>query len=526
MQETGDIELLRQYAREGSEEAFAALVNRHVNLVYFAALRKTNNAQAAEEITQAVFIILAKKAHQLRRGTILSGWLYQAARLTAASFLRTELRRARREQEAYVQSLLNEPELGTWPEIAPLLEDAMGVLGEKERNAIVLRFFEGKSFQEVGAAYGASENAAKKRVARALEKLQKYFSKRGVVSTTAILAGAISTNSVQAAPVALAKSVTAMAIAKGAAASGSTLILVKGALNLMAWAKAKLAVFVSVGVLLTAGTTIWIRETRSGEVFSGTLKVVSPLALNGPQTNFYDVVLRSQPPNWELSLTSSNEHHEVFSSPKQIFEADLDDSSTKGWPKAGFIRIFMGARPLMDQPAEHVWLALLSGNTFINRQLPMPAPPGLGGIFAPCLITEANSRRADASPRQMRWISEFANGRNVRLEGEFEWLANTNVPRDSNLPTISQMATYRVDKQDKRRLTSFSELVISSIKPLDVEPRQIPRILGRTVVFDYRLCDFLSATGNQQPMQYEVKDSQGLENVPTNLHRLNKSNTY
>src|ERR1051325_1012167 len=218
MQETGDIELLQQYAREGSEEAFAALVTRHVNLVYSAALRKTGNASAAEEVTQAVFIILAQKADRLRQETILSGWLYQTARLTSASFLRNEIRRARREQEAYMESLSNETETENWLQIAPLLEDAMGKLSEKDRNAIVLRFFEGKSFQEVGTAFGASENAAKKRVGHALEKLRKYFSKRGVASTSAIIAGMMSTNSAQVAPAALAKVISTVAISKGAAA--------------------------------------------------------------------------------------------------------------------------------------------------------------------------------------------------------------------------------------------------------------------------------------------------------------------
>src|SRR5579862_7406702 len=108
MQETADIELLRQYAELNSEAAFAELVNRYVNLVYSAAARETGNLHAAEEITQAVFIILAKKAGSLRKGTILSAWLYQTTRLTAANFLRQEIRRGQREQEAYMQSLSNE----------------------------------------------------------------------------------------------------------------------------------------------------------------------------------------------------------------------------------------------------------------------------------------------------------------------------------------------------------------------------------------------------------------------------------
>jgi RNA polymerase sigma factor (sigma-70 family) len=226
MQEPFDAELLRQYAEQDSESAFAALVTRHVNLVYSAAVRKTHNPHAAEEITQAVFIILARKARALRRETVLSGWLYQTARLTAANFLRNEIRRVRREQESYMQSLSNET--GAWPQIEPLLDDAMGGLNEKERNAVVLRFFEGKSFQEIGAAFGGSENAAKKRVIRGLEKLRKFFAKRGVDSTAATIAETISAHSIQVAPVALAKSVTAVAIVKGATASVSTLTLIKG----------------------------------------------------------------------------------------------------------------------------------------------------------------------------------------------------------------------------------------------------------------------------------------------------------
>ena len=146
MQEFSDMELLGQYAHGNCEEAFAALVRRHVNMVYCAALRKTGNAHAAKEITQAVFIILAQKAGRLSQKTILSGWLYQATRLTVANLLRSEMRRVRREQEACLQSPTNETESEVWPQMAPLLEDAMGRLGEKDRNAIALRFFEGKSF--------------------------------------------------------------------------------------------------------------------------------------------------------------------------------------------------------------------------------------------------------------------------------------------------------------------------------------------------------------------------------------------
>ena len=152
-------------------------------------------------------------------------------------------------------SSLNEAEAESWTHIAPLLDGALERLGQKDHDALVLRFFENKNFAEVGAALGASEDAAKMRVNRALEKLRKFFTKRGVDSTTAIIAGAISANSVSAAPMGLAKAVTAIAIAKGTTASISTLTLIKGALKIMAWTQMKTAVVVGVGLLLAAGTT-------------------------------------------------------------------------------------------------------------------------------------------------------------------------------------------------------------------------------------------------------------------------------
>src|SRR5271154_290731 len=137
MPELDDIALLKQFAENDSELAFAEIVSRHLNLVYSTALRSIGDPHAAQEIAQAVFIILARKAKSLGAKIILSGWLYQTTRLTAANFLRTEIRRRNREQEAFMQSTLNESESEAWLQIAPILDDAISKLGGKDRDAIV-----------------------------------------------------------------------------------------------------------------------------------------------------------------------------------------------------------------------------------------------------------------------------------------------------------------------------------------------------------------------------------------------------
>src|SRR4029453_17873340 len=135
MQPTDDSVLLRQYVENHSDEAFAALVTRHINLVYSVALRCVGDPHEAEEVAQAVFILLAKKAGQLRHDKALSSWLFQATRLTASNFVRSETRRHRRELEAHMQSVLNDSGNDLWPRIAPMLDDAVAGLDEKDRHA-------------------------------------------------------------------------------------------------------------------------------------------------------------------------------------------------------------------------------------------------------------------------------------------------------------------------------------------------------------------------------------------------------
>jgi RNA polymerase sigma factor (sigma-70 family) len=248
-----DMALLREFARSRSEEAFATLVSRHINLVYSVALREVHDLDIAQELTQAVFSLLAQKADSLNSRTIVSGWLWRTTRNVCSVALRTQRRRERREQQVYMQAQLNEPEPDVWTQIEPLLETAIAQLAAKDHDAVVLRFIEGRSFKEVGAALCTSEAGAKMRVNRALEKLRDFFKKRGFGFSIAMIGGVIAANSVQGAPIGLATTVTVAAV-KGTGAI-STLTLIKTTLRIMTYTKLKTVAAGCLFALLLAGTS-------------------------------------------------------------------------------------------------------------------------------------------------------------------------------------------------------------------------------------------------------------------------------
>jgi len=185
-----DSELLRRYATDGCSESFALIVRRHFGWVYSASLRQVGEAALAEDVTQSVFILLTRRAGELGERVVLRGWLFNTLRFVAREARRKQGRRQRHEaivagqRQEHISEAVDE---GAWAEMSPYLDEAVASLRESDRQAVLLRFYEGKSFAEVAEALGTSEVAARKRVSRAVERLGAFFKRKGVVVTAAVL---------------------------------------------------------------------------------------------------------------------------------------------------------------------------------------------------------------------------------------------------------------------------------------------------------------------------------------------------
>jgi len=248
-----DQQLLRDYAERRTEAAFAELVRRHVDLVYSAALRMVRDAHLAEDVTQGAFVALAQNAGQLADRSVLSGWLHRTAQNLAANAVRSEVRRRDREQEAVAMNELFAPEPNAiWEHIAPQLDAALGELREPDRDALLLRYFERKSAREMAQTLGTTEDAAQKRVSRAVERLREFLSKRGVAVGASGLVVVIAANAVQAAPVGLAATIATAAVLAGTAVHTSTVITATKAIAMTTLQKtlvtATLAVVAGAGI--------------------------------------------------------------------------------------------------------------------------------------------------------------------------------------------------------------------------------------------------------------------------------------
>ena len=256
MSET-DWELLQRYRRNQAEAAFTELVRRHVNLVYSAALRQIRAPQLAEEIAQSVFSDLAQQAAQLPADTVLAAWLHQVTRRAAIDVVRREARRQLREQIATEMNATNAPD-ANWTSIEPLLDEAVSALDDADRAAVLLRYFENKSLRDVGTQLGISDDAAQKRVSRAVERLREFFAQRGVTVGASGLAVVISANAVQAAPAALVAAISTATVAAGAVLATTT-ITTQTTMN---WITAK-SISAIIAAAVAAGTGTYLAQQHT-----------------------------------------------------------------------------------------------------------------------------------------------------------------------------------------------------------------------------------------------------------------------
>jgi RNA polymerase sigma factor (sigma-70 family) len=247
--------LLRRFVSEHSEEAFSELVRRHLDFVFSVALRQTQGNHArAQDITQEVFTVLARKAPSLQHRPTLAGWLHIGVHHAAVQLMRSEQRRQQREQEAWAMQNQSQPSAteGDWERLKPELNDAVCALGPVDRDILLLRFYQQRSFPEIAATLRMSADAAQKRAERALEKLRVCLVRRGITSTAVALASLLEARAVEAAPAGLS-----VPIAQGALASvnGGSGVLI----HLMKLSKTKLAI---AAILLAGASAVIIRQLR------------------------------------------------------------------------------------------------------------------------------------------------------------------------------------------------------------------------------------------------------------------------
>jgi RNA polymerase sigma factor (sigma-70 family) len=257
-----DSQLLGRFLRDRAEDAFAELVARHLGLVHSAALRMVGgDAHLARDVAQTVFADLARKAPALAGREVLAGWLYTSTHHAAANIVRAERRRREREQEAHAMSELdgNAPGAADWERVRPVLDAAMGELDRRDRDAILLRYFEGSAFADIAARLGVTESGARMRVERALAKLHAQLGRRGIRSTTAALAAALTSSAVAAPPAGLAATVTTTALSAAAVATTAT-ATTAAVLNYIGMTKTQLTIAASVLTMGTVGAGFQINE--------------------------------------------------------------------------------------------------------------------------------------------------------------------------------------------------------------------------------------------------------------------------
>jgi RNA polymerase sigma factor (sigma-70 family) len=266
-----DLEILRRHVNDGDPRAFGELVARHLDWVYSAALRQVRDPHTADDVTQAVFLALSQQAPKLAGGVVLSAWLFRVTRRASAMALRSAGRRRTHERRAAV--MVKEEQSGmdeqAWETLAPVLDEVVGKLGEADRQSILLRYYQRKSFAEIGTALAISEPAVRKRISRAIERMRALLGGRGMAIAAGTLVAGMSSFTSQAAPATTVASVAAVTATPGLA-SATVLSLSRGALQMMPWTNAKIGAGAGLLVLAAIGLSIGLAQvTGSGKSGAG-----------------------------------------------------------------------------------------------------------------------------------------------------------------------------------------------------------------------------------------------------------------
>jgi RNA polymerase sigma factor (sigma-70 family) len=268
-----DVQLLRKYAEDGTEEAFTEIVARHTNLVYSTALRQVESPDTAAEVTQRVFVGLAQRAGvlsaRLAEEASLAGWLCRSARNVLLNLRRDDVRRQSRERHAMEQATGSPETAPDWERLRPVLDDAMSELDENDYDAVVMRFFKNQDLRSVGHALGVSDDAAQKRVSRALDKLRSHLARRGITTTAAALSIALCANAVQNAPQGLTASISSAAALAANSVHTSTVVAATKTIAMTTLQKALFATTLAVVI----GTGIY--EARRAAVFQNRISTLS-----------------------------------------------------------------------------------------------------------------------------------------------------------------------------------------------------------------------------------------------------------
>lgn len=467
---------MAEYDARRSEEAFAALVRQHINLVFATALRQVGDRGAAEEITQNVFVALAQSSDKLKSHPTIAGWLYRTTLNKSRERLRSDLRRRHREEIAVSRELAHLEGDSVWSPLVPLLDEALLKLREPDRLAVIMHFMEGQTFHEVGSALGVDEDTARKRVHRCLGQLTQFFRRHGFAVPGLTPDAPLFALSLHSAPAGLAKTISVVAVAKAAATSASTVTLLKGALKFMAWTNTKTAIAIGIGLLIAAGTA------------AITVKGIEAFQTPAWQ-KYYDLSFVDKlPPQVKIlpSLSST-------------LQSGLDSCGTRDGKVLGLGQsvpdILMMAYAV--RPAQLIWNAPVLGtrfNTLARYDYLSNFPQDNDQIF------------------QQAVLKKF--GLVIRHE-TFETNALVLAVKFSNAPGLRPSSG---ESSDNREMNSYS-LHDDGIGPL---MDYLESCLGTVIVDQTQLpgnydIDFKWDGKSRDGLQRALLDQTGLELVPTNL---------